>query len=405
MDSENGAEGAQRNEAGGDAEPARGTRTSADRQRRAGAAGTAHGNDNPAGAAHGSDGRADAPSGNDGRAGTAHGSDNPAGAAHGSDGRAGAAVEIESLVKRYGELIAVDGLSLRIGRGEVVGLLGPNGSGKTTTINCLLQLLSYDKGAIRVFGEPMSPTAYGFKRRIGVVPQEVAVFDELTVAENVDAFCALYVRDRGLRRRMVSEAIAFVGLEKFAAFKPKKLSGGLLRRLNIACGIAHRPDLIILDEPTVAVDPQSRSAILDGIKRLNQEGATVIYTSHYMEEVEQLCDRITILDRGRQVASGTSDELKAMIGTGERIRVEVVDPLPLGEEALEALRRLERVRSVAYEAPTALIECAAGPHNLSDVMGALAGVGATCGRVVSEPPTLNEVFLEITGRVLRDEAA
>ena len=405
MDSENGAEGAQRNEAGGDAEPARGTRTSTDRQRRAGTADAAHGNDNPAGAAHGNDGRADAAHGNNGPAGAPSGSDGPADAAHGSDGRADAAVEIESLVKRYGELIAVDGLSLRIGRGEVVGLLGPNGSGKTTTINCLLQLLSYDKGAIRVFGEPMSPTAYGLKRRIGVVPQEVAVFDELTVAENIDAFCALYVRDRGLRRRMVSEAIAFVGLEKFAAFKPKKLSGGLLRRLNIACGIAHRPDLIILDEPTVAVDPQSRSAILDGIKRLNQEGATVIYTSHYMEEVEQLCDRITIMDRGRQVASGTSDELKAMIGTGERIRVEVVDPLPLGEEALEALRRLERVRSVAYEAPTALIECAAGPHNLSDVMGALAGVGATCGRVVSEPPTLNEVFLEITGRALRDEAA
>ena len=405
MDSENGAEGAQRNEAGGDAEPARGSGTSADRQHRAGTAGTAPGNDNPAGA----------PSGRDNPAGTAHGNDNPAdtthrtdgrtGTARGSEDRAGTAVEIESLVKRYGELIAVDGLSLRIGRGEVVGLLGPNGSGKTTTINCLLQLLSYDKGAIRVFGEPMSPTAYGLKRRIGVVPQEVAVFDELTVAENVDAFCALYVRDRGLRRRMVLEAVSFVGLEKFAAFKPKKLSGGLLRRLNIACGIAHRPDLIILDEPTVAVDPQSRSAILDGIKRLNQEGATVIYTSHYMEEVEQLCDRITIMDRGRQVASGTSDELKAMIGTGERIRVEVVDPLPLGEEALEALRRLERVRSVAYEAPTALIECAAGPHNLSDVMGALAGVGATCGRVVSEPPTLNEVFLEITGRALRDEAA
>ena len=405
MDSENGAEGAQRNEAGGDAEPARGTRTSTDRQRRAGTAGTAPGNDN----------RASIPSGSDGRADTAHGNDNPADTTHRTDGRASApresdsrtsaAVEIESLVKRYGELIAVDGLSLRIGRGEVVGLLGPNGSGKTTTINCLLQLLSYDKGAIRVFGQPMSPTAYGLKRRIGVVPQEVAVFDELTVAENVDAFCALYVRDRGLRRRMVSEAVAFVGLEKFAAFKPKKLSGGLLRRLNIACGIAHRPDLIILDEPTVAVDPQSRSAILDGIKRLNQEGATVIYTSHYMEEVEQLCDRITIMDRGRQVASGTSDELKAMIGTGERIRVEVVDPLPLGEDALEALRRLERVRSVAYEAPTALIECAAGPHNLSDVMGALAGVGATCGRVVSEPPTLNEVFLEITGRALRDEAA
>ena len=315
------------------------------------------------------------------------------------------AVEVESLVKRYGELVAVDGLSLRIPRGQVLGLLGPNGSGKTTTISCILQLLTYDKGAIRVFGQPMTPTAYGLKRRIGVVPQDVAVFDELTVAENINAFCALYVRDRATRRRLVDEAIAFVGLEKFVKFKPKKLSGGLLRRLNIACGIAHGPDLIILDEPTVAVDPQSRNAILDGIKKLNKQGATIIYTSHYMEEVEQLCHRIVIMDRGRQVASGTSDELKAMIGTGERIRVEIADPVPLGEEALEGLRRLEHVRTATYREPEVLVECSPGAHNLSDVMGALAAAGATCGRVTSEPPTLNDVFLEITGRALRDEAA
>ncbi|WP_412053704.1 ABC transporter ATP-binding protein [Arachnia propionica] len=315
------------------------------------------------------------------------------------------AVEVESLVKRYGELVAVDGLSLRIPRGQVLGLLGPNGSGKTTTISCILQLLTYDKGSIRVFGQPMTPTAYGLKRRIGVVPQDVAVFDELTVAENINAFCALYVRDRAARRRLVDEAIAFVGLEKFVKFKPKKLSGGLLRRLNIACGIAHGPDLIILDEPTVAVDPQSRNAILDGITRLNEQGATIIYTSHYMEEVEQLCHRIVIMDRGRQVASGTSDELKAMIGTGERIRVEIADPVPLSEEALEGLRRLEHVRTTTYREPEVLVECSPGAHNLSDVMGALATAGATCGRVTSEPPTLNDVFLEITGRALRDEAA
>ena len=315
------------------------------------------------------------------------------------------AVEVESLVKRYGELVAVDGLSLRIPRGQVLGLLGPNGSGKTTTISCLLQLLTYDKGSIRVFDQPMTPTAYGLKRRIGVVPQDVAVFDELTVAENVNAFCALYVHDRATRRRLVDEAIAFVGLEKFVKFKPKKLSGGLLRRLNIACGIAHGPDLIILDEPTVAVDPQSRNAILDGIKHLNEQGATIIYTSHYMEEVEQLCHRIVIMDRGRQVASGTSDELKAMIGTGERIRVEIADPVPLGEEALEGLRRLEHVRTATYQEPEVLVECSPGAHNLSDVLGALAAAGATCGRVTSEPPTLNDVFLEITGRALRDEAA
>ena len=318
---------------------------------------------------------------------------------------AGPAVEVGSLIKRYGELVAVDGLSLKIPRGQVLGLLGPNGSGKTTTINCILQLLAYDKGSIRVFGEPMTPTAYGLKRRIGVVPQDVAVFDELTVAENVNAFCALYVRDRAERRRLVAEAIAFVGLEKFVKFKPKKLSGGLLRRLNIACGIAHGPDLIILDEPTVAVDPQSRGAILDGVRRLNEHGATIIYTSHYMEEVEQLCHRIVIMDRGRQVASGTSDELKAMIGTGERIRLEVVDPVPLGEDALEGLRRLEHVRTATHQDGEVLIECSPGAHNLSDVMKALEEVGTTCGRVTSEPPTLNDVFLEITGRALRDEAA
>jgi ABC-2 type transport system ATP-binding protein len=161
-------------------------------------------------------------------------------------------VRIENLVKRYGTMMAVDHLSLEIRSGEVFGLLGPNGSGKTTTINCILQLLNYDHGQIDLFGRPMSPTAYDLKRRVGVVPQEVAVFDELTVCENVDSFCALYISNRKLRRALVDEAIEFVGLQKFEHFFPKKLSGGLLRRLNIACGIAHKPDLIILDEPTVA---------------------------------------------------------------------------------------------------------------------------------------------------------
>ena len=310
-----------------------------------------------------------------------------------------AAVLIESLVKRYGELVAVDGLSLRIARGEVLGLLGPNGSGKTTTINCLLQLLTYDRGEISVFGERMTATSYDIKRRIGVVPQDVAVFDELTVAQNVDAFCALYVRDRARRRRLVEEAIAFVELERFTGFRPSKLSGGLLRRLNIACGIAHAPELIILDEPTVAVDPQSRNAILEGIRRLNERGATIVYTSHYMEEVEQLCHQIVIMDAGRQVASGTADELKAMIGTGERIRAEIIAPVPLGEAALE------HVRTASYQAPELVVECSPGAHNLSDVLGALTRAGVTCGRITSEPPTLNDVFLEITGRALRDEAA
>ena len=214
-------------------------------------------------------------------------------------------IEIKNLVKRYGELVALDHLNLEIQEGEIFGLLGPNGSGKTTAINCLLALLKYDKGSIRIFGEEMRPDNYKVKQQIGIVLQNVAVFEELTVYENIDYFCGLYVKDRGRRKELVEEAIHFAGLEEFLKMRPKKLSGGLLRRLNIACGIAHKPRLIILDEPTVAVDPQSRNRILEGIQELNRQGSTIIYTSHYMEEVEQICTRIGILDHGRCIASGT----------------------------------------------------------------------------------------------------
>ncbi|MEG0682869.1 MAG: ABC transporter ATP-binding protein, partial [Raoultibacter sp.] len=176
-------------------------------------------------------------------------------------------VAVDNLVKRYKEVVALDHFSLHIEPGEIFGLLGPNGSGKTTAINCMLQLLTYDKGSIELFGEPMRPTRYDLKRRIGIVPQNVAVFEELTVRENIDYFCALYIHDKTLRRNLVDEAIAFVGLQEFTKFRPRKLSGGLVRRLNIACGIAHKPELIFFDEPTVAVDPQSRNAILTGIQK------------------------------------------------------------------------------------------------------------------------------------------
>ena len=199
------------------------------------------------------------------------------------------AVHVSQLVKRYGDMVALDYFDLDVTQGEIFGLLGPNGSGKTTAINCILALLTYDSGTIRVFGQPMTPTSYALKRRIGIVPQNVAVFNELTVTENIDYFCSLYVPGKADRAPLVEEAIEFVGLQDFRKFRPGKLSGGLLRRLNIACGIAHKPDLIFFDEPTVAVDPQSRNSILEGIHRLNRSGATVIYTSHYREEVEQIC--------------------------------------------------------------------------------------------------------------------
>ena len=193
-------------------------------------------------------------------------------------------IEVNGLVKKYKELTAVDNLDLDVKSGEILGLLGPNGSGKSTTINCILSLLKKDAGSVKIFGKEMSPDAYDIKRRIGVVFQDVAVYDELSVYENIDYFCGLYIKDKEERKKLVKRALNLVSLNDFVKFKPKKLSGGLLRRLNIACGIAHRPEIIILDEPTVAVDPQSRNNILEGIKKLNKEGSTIIYTSHYMDE-------------------------------------------------------------------------------------------------------------------------
>ncbi len=228
-------------------------------------------------------------------------------------------IEVRHLTKTYknpktkSPLKAVDDLSFDVKEGEILGLLGPNGSGKSTTINCLLSLLKFDKGTIKIFGETMSPSAYDLKRQIGVVFQEVAVFEELKVQDNIDFFCGLYIKDETEREKCVDDAIKLVGLEDFRKFYPKQLSGGLLRRLNIACGIAHRPKLIFLDEPTVAVDPQSRQHILDNIETLRKKGATVVYTTHYMEEVEQLCDRIIILDKGKIIASGTNEELKKLV--------------------------------------------------------------------------------------------
>jgi len=309
-------------------------------------------------------------------------------------------VKIENLVKRYKELIALDHFNLEIKEGEIFGLLGPNGSGKTTTINCLLSLLSFDKGNIEVFGEKMTPSNYNVKKQIGVIMQNVAVFDELTVYENIDYFCGLYIKDKALKKKYVQEAIEFTGLEDFVKFRPKKLSGGLLRRLNIACGIAHKPKLIILDEPTVAVDPQSRNKILEGIAELNRQGATVIYTSHYMEEVEQLCTRIAIMDKGKNVAIGTKDELKKMIKNTETISIEILD---LNNSVRDEIENLPHVYETAYEDNKLTVFCNGGKHNLVRVLGVLSDNDVSFGRVYSELPTLNDVFLEITGKQLRDK--
>lgn len=308
-------------------------------------------------------------------------------------------IEINNLVKRYGNLVALDHLNLTIHEGEIFGLLGPNGSGKTTAINCMLALLKYDKGTIRIFGEEMRPDNYKIKQQIGIVLQNVAVFDELTVYENIDYFCGLYVKDKTKRKQLVQEAIEFVGLKEFTRLRPKKLSGGLLRRLNIACGIAHKPKLIILDEPTVAVDPQSRNKILEGIQELNRQGSTIIYTSHYMEEVEQICTRIAIIDHGRSIAIGTKEELKSMIKTGETITIEAI---ALDENHIRAIKQLPHVFDLQYSEQILTLRCTGAEHNLIRILNYLQEKHIPFGRVFSELPTLNDVFLEITGKQLRD---
>lgn len=308
-------------------------------------------------------------------------------------------IKIEQLVKRYKELVALDHLNLEINEGEIFGLLGPNGSGKTTTINCILALLTHDKGSIQVFDSEMRPDLYDIKAKIGVVMQNVAVFDELTVYENIDYFCGLYINDKITRKQYVEEAMEFVDIKQFEKFYPKKLSGGLLRRLNIACGIVHKPSLIFMDEPTVAVDPQSRNKILEGIADLNKKGATIVYTSHYMEEVEQICSRIAIMDKGKTIAIGTKDELLKLTKKSETITIEVLN---LDASHIENLKKLPHVYSISYDNSKLKLCYCGGKHNLVRVLDYFKSSDTDIGRVYSELPSLNDVFLEITGKELRD---
>lgn len=308
-------------------------------------------------------------------------------------------IEVKNLTKEYKNLKAIDNLSFDVYEGEILGLLGPNGSGKSTTINSILQLLNYSSGSIKIFGHVMKPDSYEIKKDIGVIFQEVAVFQELTVYENIDYFCGLYISDKEIRKKCVMDAINLVGLNDFIKFYPKELSGGLLRRLNIACGIAHKPKLIFLDEPTVAVDPQSRNNILDGIKKLRDEGATIVYTTHYMEEVEMICDRIIILDKGKIIAKGTTDELKTLAKLEEKITVEVKN---ISEETLKEIKEFKTVLDLNYQGNVLVVVYKKGKDNLGELIDYLHEKKVAYSKIFSERPTLNDVFLELTGKDLRD---
>lgn len=308
-------------------------------------------------------------------------------------------IEVQGLTKDYKTLRALDGLSLEVRQGEILGLLGPNGSGKSTAINCMLSLLKFQSGTVNIFGDTMRPDAYDIKRRIGVVFQDVAVFNELSVAQNLEYFCGLYVPNKVKRDQMIAAAVDLVGLQDYLKFRPKQLSGGLLRRLNLACGIAHEPELIFLDEPTVAVDPQSRNNILDGIVTLRDRGATVVYTTHYIEEVEQICDRIIILDKGKIIAQGSVNELKQLSNIEEKVTVQGTEFPP---SLLEKLRSDPQIQSVESKNRSVEIIYAHGQNNVSALIHELVESSVSYESIYSERPTLNDVFLQLTGKELRD---
>lgn len=308
-------------------------------------------------------------------------------------------IEVKNLTKEYKSLKAVDDLSFDVYEGEILGLLGPNGSGKSTTINTILSLLNFSKGSIKIMGKEMTPDLYEVKKEIGVVFQEVAVFEELNVYDNIDYFCGLYISDRKLRKEYIRDALELVGLEEFQKYMPKQLSGGLLRRLNIACGIAHKPKIIFLDEPTVAVDPQSRNNIIEGIRTLRDRGATIVYTTHYMEEVEMLCDRIIILDKGHIIAEGTLDELKSLAKIEEKVTVEGI---VLNNKCLEEINSFKNVQDMKYGADILVVTYKKGKNNLLELIDYLKDAKLQYDKIFSERPTLNDVFLELTGKDLRD---
>jgi ABC-2 type transport system ATP-binding protein len=308
-------------------------------------------------------------------------------------------LEIQGLTKKFGDFVAVDHMSLIVREGEIFGFLGANGAGKSTTINIVASLLRPTSGEIRILERDLAKQRRFAKLNLGIVPQELAIYEDMTAYENVSFFAGLYgLRGSTLKER-TEEALEFVGLADKAKSYPKNFSGGMKRRLNIACAIAHKPKLIIMDEPTVGIDPQSRNYILNSVRKLNESGCTIIYTSHYMEEVEEICSRIAIVDHGKIIAEGTKEQLKAIITDVKEIRIELKSAA--GTEC-ERLRALPGVRSVQQQDNALCIHSDTSVDNLNRILKELLDSGTEIRAVEEQEPNLETVFLTLTGRNLRD---
>jgi ABC-2 type transport system ATP-binding protein len=308
-------------------------------------------------------------------------------------------IKVENLVKKYGENTAVAGVSFEIERGELFGLLGPNGAGKSTTISMICGLLSPTSGSILIKGEDAVKDTMKAKKVIGLVPQDIALYPTLTAKENLNFWGKMYGLSGKALRERIDEALRIVGLEDRKNEAIEKYSGGMKRRINIAAALLHKPEILIMDEPTVGIDPQSRNHILETVKGLNSEGMTVIYTSHYMEEVEYLCSRIGIIDHGKVIALGDKDELKHSVIKQDKIEIEVTSQTPT---LLERIKQIESVAGVTAKDNKLTIYSNDGPELLANVLSVMAKMNIRVLSVKVEEPNLESVFLKLTGRALRD---
>lgn len=308
-------------------------------------------------------------------------------------------LRVEGISKRFGSLQAVRDVSLRVAPGETYGLLGPNGAGKSTSISIISGLIDADTGTVEVLGQPVSTRTTAVRASIGLVPQESAVYPDLTARENLRFFARLYDLDRAALDHRVDEVLDVVGLAGRADDRVSTYSGGMTRRLNIGIGLLHRPRLLVLDEPTVGVDPQSRNAILEAVERLSGEGTAVLYTTHYMEEAERLCDRIGIIDEGELKAEGTRRELTTRVGESERLRITASGPLDTAIPGLEALAGV--VAASPVDGGVDLLVVDAGSV-VAAAIEVVTAAGASVTSVAIEQPDLEAVFLHLTGKALRD---
>ncbi len=308
-------------------------------------------------------------------------------------------VEVKNLVKRYKDVLAVDNVNLAIEEGEIFGLLGPNGAGKTTTISILTGLVRSDSGEIKIFDKDLKTNEMEIKHQLGMVPQDIAVFDDLTAWENLSYFGKLYGLKGSMLKERVEEALEFTGLVEKRDSYPKKFSGGMKRRLNIACAVMHHPKLIILDEPTVGIDPQSRNHILESIKKLNKLGSTVIYTSHYMEEVDEICTKIAIMDHGRVIAKGTADELKNFVAVDEKVTAELSS---VNFTIVDNIKKIRGVKDCTITGKQLVVISGKHSKNLGSIINAISETDSEILSLNAEKPTLEGVFLTLTGRKLRD---